>query len=107
MNNLAKDSDGFLLDPSEWNHEVADALAEEFNTTLTEEHWLIVMYIREYFDEHQKVPELRHLLKYFEKKYGVEKSTRKYVYNLFPYGYGQQACKIAGMRQPKKLWLDM
>ena len=107
MNNLAKDSDGFLLDPSEWNHEVADVLAEEFNTTLTEEHWLIVMYIREYFDEHQKVPELRHLLKYFENKYGVEKSSRKYVYNLFPYGYGQQACKIAGMRQPKKLWLDM
>jgi tRNA 2-thiouridine synthesizing protein E len=32
---------------------------------------------------------------------------RKYIYNLFPYGYGQQACKIAGMREPKKLWLDL
>jgi len=24
---------------------------------------------------------------------------------MFPYGYGQQACKIAGMRVPLKLWL--
>jgi len=107
MNRIEKDSDGFLIDPSAWNHEVADALAQEFDTKLTKEHWLIVTYIREYFDKHQKVPELRHLLKYFKNKYGVEKSSRKYVYDLFPYGYGQQACKIAGMRQPKKLWLDM
>jgi tRNA 2-thiouridine synthesizing protein E len=107
MNKIEKDSDGFLIDPSVWNHKVADALAQEFDTSLTKEHWLIVTYIREYFDKHQKVPELRHLLKDFKNKYGVEKSSRKYVYDLFPYGYGQQACKIAGMRQPKKLWLDM
>jgi tRNA 2-thiouridine synthesizing protein E len=107
MNKIEKDSDGFLIDPSVWNHKVADALAQEFDTNLTKEHWLIVTYIREYFDKHQKVPELRHLLKDFKNKYGVEKSSRKYVYDLFPYGYGQQACKIAGMRQPKKLWLDM
>ena len=48
-----------------------------------------------------------HFIAAFKNKYGVEKSSRKYVYDLFPYGYGQQACKIAGMRQPKKLWLDM
>jgi tRNA 2-thiouridine synthesizing protein E len=46
-------------------------------------------------------------LKDFKISYGIEKSTRRYIYELFPYGYGQQACKIAGMRQPKKLWLDM
>ncbi len=26
---------------------------------------------------------------------------------LFPYGYGQQACKIAGMRKPLKLMRDI
>ena len=41
------------------------------------------------------------------KKHGKEKATRKYVYNMFPYGYGQQACKIAGMRVPLKLLLDL
>ena len=53
------------------------------------------------------MPELRQLLRFFETNYGKEKSSRKYIYKLFPYGYGQQACKIAGMRQPKKLWLDV
>ena len=38
---------------------------------------------------------------------GKEIATRRYVYDLFPYGYGQQACKIAGMRRPLKLLLDL
>jgi tRNA 2-thiouridine synthesizing protein E len=67
----------------------------------------VIKYIRSYFDIHQKVPELRELLKNFKQKHGENKSTRKYIYMLFPYGYGQQACKISGMRQPKKLWLDL
>ena len=58
MNRIEKDSDGFLIDPSAWNKEVADSLAQEFDTKLTKEHWLIVIYIREYFDKYQKVPEL-------------------------------------------------
>ena len=43
----------------------------------------------------------------FEKKHGKEKATRKYVYNMFPYGYRQQACKIAGLRVQLKLLLDL
>ena len=107
MNSILKDSDGFLLDPSEWNQEVAKTMAKEFNSPLNQDHWIVITYIRDYFDQYQKVPELRYLLKDFKISYGIEKSTRKYIYDLFPYGYGQQACKIAGMRQPKKLWLDM
>ncbi len=38
---------------------------------------------------------------------GKEKATRKFLYELSPYGYGQQACKIAGMRKPRKLMLDV
>ena len=40
-------------------------------------------------------------------RHGKDTATRKYVYDLFPYGYGQQACKIAGMRKPLKLLLDL
>ena len=79
MNKIFKDSDGFLLDPSEWNQEVAEVIAKEFDDTLNEEHWIVIKYIRSYFDQHQKVPELRHLLKDFKNSYGIEKSTRKYI----------------------------
>ena len=105
--NPKKDSDGFLLDPTHWNISIAKIIADEFSMELEIEHWIIIEYIRKYFEQYQKVPELRHLLKSFKEKYGEEKSSRKYIYKLFPYGDGQQACKIAGMRQPKKLWLDM
>jgi sulfur relay (sulfurtransferase) DsrC/TusE family protein len=53
------------------------------------------------------VPEARHALKDLRLKPGEEKATRKFLYSLFPYGYGQQACKIAGMRKPLKLMLDI
>ena len=62
MNSIVKDSDGFLLDPSEWNQEVAKTMAKEFNSPLNQDHWIVITYIRDYFDQHQKVPELRHLL---------------------------------------------
>jgi tRNA 2-thiouridine synthesizing protein E len=54
-----------------------------------------------------RVPELRHILKSMKILMGEKKATRKFVYSLFPYGYGQQGCLIAGMRQPRKLWLDL
>jgi tRNA 2-thiouridine synthesizing protein E len=39
--------------------------------------------------------------------WGRDRANRRYLYRLFPRGYGQQACKIAGMRKPRKLMLDV
>jgi len=66
-----------------------------------------VQYVRDNFEQRQSVPEARHVLKYLQEQLGRDKATRKYLYSLFPYGYGQQACKIAGMRKPRKLMLDV
>ncbi|MEC7832870.1 MAG: TusE/DsrC/DsvC family sulfur relay protein [Pseudomonadota bacterium] len=101
------DDSGFLEDPDNWDEKFASQTAELFDLYLTKEHWEVIKFIRNYYTKHNKVPELRELLKSFEVNFGKEKSSRKYIYNLFPYGYGQQACRIAGMRQPKKLWLDL
>ncbi len=101
------DADGFLLDPDDWTEEIAEFIAKKENVELTEERWNLIRLIREYYSDHGAVPELRKILKQLKEELGPEKATRKYVYGLFPYGYGQQGCKIAGMRQPKKLWLDL
>jgi len=105
------DSDGFLLEPDDWTEELATTIAKEFSKSeqyeLTKEQWNLIRLIREYYYENGTVPELRKVLKQLKQELGPEKATRKYVYSLFPYGYGQQGCKIAGMRQPKKLWLDL
>ncbi len=104
---IKTDDDGFLLDPEDWSEEVAEFIAKKENIELTGERWKLIRLIRDYYFDKGSVPELRRILSRLKQDLGEEKATRKYVYNLFPYGYGQQGCKIAGMRQPKKLWLDL
>ena len=104
---LKTDEEGFLLDSADWNETVAHFIADDLKLELTPERWMVVNFVREYFDERQSVPEARILLKAMARELGKEQSTRKYLYQLFPYGYGQQACKIAGMQKPRKLMLDV
>ena len=106
---LERDNEGYLLDPSVWNHDIALKIAAEVNIRLTPEHWTVINFVREHYEARQVVPEARTLLKHLKEQANgeKEKATRRYLYGLFPFGYGQQACKIAGMRKPLKLMLDV
>lgn len=104
---LQTDEDGFLLDPEDWDESFANATAKQSELDMNDDHWRVIHLIREIFSETGVVPELRTILKKLREMIGKDQATRKYVYNLFPFGYGQQACKIAGMRKPLKLWLDL
>ena len=101
------DHEGYLIDPADWNVAVANVIAEKEKIEMTDDVWEVVNFIREHFEYNQCIPEHRKLLQELRKRHGKEKATRKYVYAMFPYGYGQQACKIACMRVPLKLLLDL
>lgn len=107
LQSVERDEEGFLLYTEDWTPELAQELAAEEGFALDGERHDIVMYIREYFEQNHSVPEARTLLKHMKHTWGEERATRKYLYRLFPYGYGQQACKVAGMRKPRKLMLDV
>lgn len=104
---VARDNEGFLLDPDDWNDAIAAAIAREASQPLQHEHWEIIRYIRDAYEATQTVPEARKLLRHMKQTWGAERATRRYLYRLFPTGYGQTACKIAGMRKPLKLMLDV
>ncbi|NIR29404.1 MAG: TusE/DsrC/DsvC family sulfur relay protein [Gammaproteobacteria bacterium] len=104
---LQTDEEGFLLDPADWDRELAEEIARTENIEMTPDHWLVVDFVREYYEMRHSVPENRTLLRYLKERLGEEKATRKRLHALFPYGYGRQACKIAGMRKPRKLMLDV
>jgi TusE/DsrC/DsvC family sulfur relay protein len=104
---VATDKEGYLLDPQQWDESLALQIAASENIVMTDAHWEIVHFIREYFELQQSVPENRALLKTLRGRHGEDIATRKYIHTLFPYGFGQQACKIAGMRKPLKLLLDV
>ena len=98
---LQLDADGYLVDPTDWDREVAEALASRENIDLTEAHWKVLSFMRSYFEEHGIAADARFVLKYLDDELGLGRKVRSYLYELFPYGYMQQACKVAGMKRPR------
>lgn len=99
MNMPATDEEGYLIDPFTWNEEVAQHLASQENVALTENHWDAIKFMREYYAEHQIAPDVRHVTKHLAERLGPE--SRNAIFEMFPYGYVKQACKIAGMKRPR------
>ena len=97
---IEHDEEGYINDISNWSEELANLLAEKEGLSLTEEHWEVVNFLRDYYDEYQIAPAIRVLVKSIKKTFGPEKGNNKYLYELFPYGPAKQACKIAGLPKP-------
>ena len=94
------DEEGYLIDIAAWNEELADLIAKDEEIDMTDEHWEVVNFLREYYNEYQIAPAVRVLVKAVKKKFGADKGSNKYLYELFPYGPAKQACKIAGLPKP-------
>jgi tRNA 2-thiouridine synthesizing protein E len=94
------DEEGYLVNLADWNEEVGAALAQTEGVNMTEQHWEVVNFLREYYNEFQIAPAVRVLTKAIGKKLGPEKGNSQYLYELFPYGPAKQACKIAGLPKP-------
>ena len=94
------DEEGYLVDLSQWNEELAGEIAKAEKIDMTQNHWEVVNFLREYYNEYQIAPAVRVLTKAIGKKLGAEKGNSKYLYELFPYGPAKQACKIAGLPKP-------
>jgi tRNA 2-thiouridine synthesizing protein E len=97
---IETDEEGYITDISQWSKELAEAIAKEEGIDMTDEHWEVVNFLREYYDEYQIAPAIRVLVKALKKTMGPEKGNNKYLYELFPYGPAKQACKIAGLPKP-------
>lgn len=97
---LEVDEDGYLVNLEEWDKNVAEALAKTEEIQMTENHWEVVNFLREYYAEYKIAPMIRILTKEIGKKLGKEKGNTKYLYELYPGGPAKQACKIAGLPKP-------
>ncbi len=97
---IETDEEGYLVNLSDWDEDVALKLAESEGLEMSNDRWEIVNFLREYYNEYQIAPAVRVLTKAVGKKLGKDKGTSKYLYELFPYGPAKQACKIAGLPKP-------
>ena len=85
------DEDGFLVDARKWTEEVAQILAQdEVPTGLTENHWIVIGYIREYYLEYRSAPPIRMIAR----RTGFSLRRLK---ELFPEGLLNTAWRYAGL----------
>ncbi|MBI5430008.1 MAG: TusE/DsrC/DsvC family sulfur relay protein [Nitrosomonadales bacterium] len=93
------DEEGYLIEPQDWNEDIARQFAAQENISLTPDHWDAIRFMRDYYADHQIAPDARHVMKHLAERLGPE--SRNALFELFPYGYVKQACKIAGMKRPR------
>lgn len=88
------DEDGFLENPEVWDKNVATDFAKaEDISLLTEEHWKVIQYLRDYYLKFGVAPMVRKVCKDTGFKLN-------YIYELFPSGPAKGACKLAGLPKP-------
>ncbi|MDT8383466.1 MAG: TusE/DsrC/DsvC family sulfur relay protein [Gammaproteobacteria bacterium] len=98
----ARDNEGYIVNPDDWNENLARKLAAEEQLELTDEYWPILCFMRNYWQEHTVAPDVRHVIKHLVEIHGFDKKAAKqHLFQLFPYGYVKQSCKIAGMQRPR------
>jgi tRNA 2-thiouridine synthesizing protein E len=99
---VERDEFGYLIDPEQWDEDIAAAIAEEEGITLTNDHWAVLQFMRQYLDRHGIAADARFAYAYLARRRGQPLDfARNHYFHLFPYGHVKQACKIAGMRQPR------
>ena len=89
------DEDGFLQELDKWSADFASAYAKEegIEGTLSDEHWKVINYLRDYYAKFGIAPMIRKLCK--ETEFDLKK-----IYELFPSGPAKGACKLAGLSKP-------
>jgi TusE/DsrC/DsvC family sulfur relay protein len=99
---VQRDLEGYLVNPESWNEHIAFELASEEQLGLTDEFWLVLRFMRDYWREHQVAPDVRHVVGFLVDTQDMDKrQAKEHLFQLFPYGYVKQACKIAGMMRPR------
>ena len=93
--------EGYLNDPENWDGDVATRLAAAEGIELSDEHWRVIGFMRDYYTEQGIAADARFVIKFLADELGYGDRARTRLFELFPYGYVKQACKIAGMRRPR------
>ena len=100
--NIETDANGYLVNVTDWNEDVAKHIAIEEGVELTDKHWDLLNYLRdEYINNNAHQPNTRNIVKAMSDKWG-EKLQQKDVYDLFPKDPSKQGGRIAGLPESRR-----
>lgn len=95
------DHQGFLKQRLAWSEGLGLAIAASEGVLLTDEHWEVIHYFREYYEDYNIPPPMRMVIRVFKKAFGEENANSRYLLKLFPEGATKSASKYAGLPKPK------
>lgn len=98
----ALDKHGYLAESHVWSPALAERFAKLESIHLTEAHWEVVQFVRDFYQQHHTSPAIRLLVKAMAQQYGADKGSSKYLFMLFPDGPAKQATRIAGLPKPAR-----
>jgi len=96
---IETDEEGYLANRSDWNEDVAKEMARLDSCDLSENHWEVINFLREYYEQYQIAPAVRVLTKAIGKKLGPTRATASTCTNCILRSR-KQACKYAGLPKP-------
>jgi len=97
---IAVDQEGYLVNLEDWNEPVAQALARAEGLELQNEHWEILLLLREFHQQFQLSPATRPLIRYVALKLGPDKGNSLHLNRLFKGTPAKLAAKLAGLPKP-------
>lgn len=96
-----RNNEGFLENPLEWDEQAARDIAGETGINLTENHWEIIKFLRDFYKAHEMAPPSNRLfVRAVREALGEEKGNSIYLMTLFPGTPAKTACRIAGLPRP-------
>jgi len=99
---IETDSEGYLLHLDDWSEDFARAEAQREGLALTDAHWQVIHFLREYFLEHRVQPQVRTMIRHFTKVWGPQRGNNHSLHELFPAGGPQkQGNRLAGLLRTK------
>jgi len=88
------DEEGFMVNPDDWNKDIAAELAREIGIDeLTDRHWAVIDFSRSDYRDKGEAPTLRRITK----AGGV---ATKELYLLFPKGPAKKVALVSGLGKP-------
>lgn len=99
---IKTDKEGYMLNAAQWSRSIAEIIAFQEQIELNDDHWQVINYVRQFYEEFNTSPSIRPLVKYLAKVLPADKSNSLYLQILFPEGPAKQATKIAGLPKPAR-----
>ena len=97
---IALDDDGFVANPNDWSPQVSEYFSVADGVLLTEEHWQVIQFARDYYRTFGIGPMPKVIVKMLNRQLGYERYSIKMLYSLFRETPARRICKYAGTPQP-------